>query len=83
MDRYKNTSLQKYCETLEPKIEIVANLLVDDLFGKRYTLSRTEFMNRMLRERSFSLLLDTALIRKKLEETQIQEEVKSSMTTTE
>jgi hypothetical protein len=42
--------------------------MLDDFFGNRNMIMRTEFVNRMIRERGFSSLLDTALIRKRLEE---------------
>jgi hypothetical protein len=57
-----------YGDRLKGKIQATKQVLLDEFFKNRAQLLRTEFINRVFRDKEMSFLMDTALIRKRLEE---------------
>jgi hypothetical protein len=62
-------SLTEYHRNLSRRATTMRQHLLIDMFGNRSKLPRVEFINKLVRDKNYSILLDTSLIRKRLEET--------------
>jgi hypothetical protein len=75
--------LASYRDTLKSRFSSVIKALIEDAFGSRGKIPRAELVNKLVSDKNFSFLLDTAMIRKRLEEARVGEDLDMSTSNTQ